>query len=105
MELSTSEEHIFNRILRNINREIAARGIKQEVLADMMGIRQNHLSEKLHGKNGLKLAFVIKLCSVLDISIADIFELEKIDTKILTHERTLTVIKNTKLIDPNLSNG
>lgn len=73
MDITEYEYYAQDRILRNINREIQIRGIKQEVLAEMIGIRQNHLSEKLNGKNGLKVAFVIRICHALEIPLTDVF--------------------------------
>lgn len=48
--------------------KMAEKDVSQRTLADKIGISQNSLSRKMHGKREFRLSEVISICKVLEIN-------------------------------------
>jgi transcriptional regulator with XRE-family HTH domain len=110
MKLSHQEMLVHQQISRNMLKAITRRGLKQEAIAEMLGMRQNHLSEKLHGKHGIQMSFLIKLSFVTGIPMAELIGVPQVDEMIFGKPSDPSKEKqgetsNTRVAEPVEDNG
>ena len=65
---------ITNKIISNIERIIAEKGIKKRNVAEKIGLTAHQFSDMLRGRRTIKAVDVILLCDVLEISPNELFE-------------------------------
>lgn len=58
-----------------------SRGMKQKDLAGMLGITQAYLSNLLSGKREWMLNLVAKVCSIMEITVVDMFRMVELNNK------------------------
>ncbi len=62
----------MNEILANIETIRKEKGVKQEVLAERLGIQQSVYSRIFQVQDDIKLSKLLQICNILDVSLVDV---------------------------------
>lgn len=62
----------MNEILANIETVRKEKGVKQEVLAERLGIQQSVYSRIFQVQDDIKLSKLLQICNILDVSLVDV---------------------------------
>lgn len=62
----------MNKILENIETIRKEKGIKQEVMAEKLGIKQSVYSRFFQVQDDMKLSKLLQICDILEISLVDV---------------------------------
>ena len=62
----------MNEILANIEAIRKEKGVKQEVLAERLGIQQSVYSRIFQVQDDIKLSKLLQICNILDVSLVDV---------------------------------
>lgn len=68
---------ITQRIIKNVECAINAKGLKKRILAEKIGLTPHQFSDLLTGRRTIKAYDVFLLCHALDISPNELFEYKK----------------------------
>ena len=64
----------MSNIRENIKEICKEKGLKQEVIAEKIGITQSSLSQKLTRNDDIKYGFLLKIANILSVDVIDIIK-------------------------------
>lgn len=88
--MAGQEQDIDDLIRKNLARILTAKGIKQNAVAEMIGVKPTQISDILGGRSYIGKAIMSRLCKALDVEPHQ-FYITK-NTPIITDERELKKI-------------
>lgn len=62
----------MNKILENIEAIRKEKGLKQEVVAERIGIKQSAYSRIFREQDDIKLSKILQICDILEVSLVDV---------------------------------
>lgn len=88
MEWIVNMKEIRENVKRNLGYYLSLRGMSQKNLADALGVTQAAVTNWIKGKNSPGIETVAQICTILDISVSDLFGMAG-DSGYSDHEREL----------------
>ena len=90
----------MSNIRENIKEICKEKGLKQEVIAEKMGITQSSLSQKLTRNDDIKYGFLLKIANILSVDVIDII---KYPVKYVPEEKSCASCQEKEKIIENLN--